>query len=802
MRCALTAVLRKGVLFFEGAGAPSKIYQIALLGAGKGTKLRYDVRTKQYVLSDEQRLEANRLGISEAFARLLFGRGMSAAQIKEYLDPSMDRLTSPFDIDGMAEAAKRVKKAISHKEKILIYGDYDCDGICAISILMLYLKGKADAWYFIPDRNKDGYGISLPTLERILAAKKPSLVITVDCGITAVREVQYLRDRGVDVIVTDHHEPQESVPDCIVVDAKIARKGFCDLCGAGVAWKLVEAIAGRAEANKYLDIAAIATVADVVPLVGDNRIIAYFGLKQLRENPRKGVKMLFDGDNITSQDVMYRLAPRINAAGRLNSAMKVVELFTEDDYFLLKTLAEELGRDNARRQEMCEAAVAEAKTMLRGADFNKTGLITLCSENWEAGILGIAASRLVEEFKRPVVLFALSDGMLRGSARSVPGVNIFQLLSKFSSLYTSFGGHAQAAGVSMRPENFRDFAEQANAEVLRECGTDKFVTVSEPEMELPSDVSYLRFARELEMMEPTGNSNPKPTFLIKSGSLGFDRIGFSQHVKCVGNGLDIMGFSRYADNLTYRTGELELEVSLGVNTFQNVRTAQAIIKSINVAQADISEDDRVCMNLHQLSYEGILPYIRSLSQEQFKAMLSEKFGTAAVFFGTDAYKEACKKYPELADLPVCVAAPDHLDPETCAVICPSENFGFEFYKNVVIADDPLCTGYVRHISTLSQGLYAPDNVSVSMLSVSDARLRAIYRELAARAAKTERYGNMRKLYVAVNGSMKLKEWELLLALRVFDELDLVKIGEKGQLNISKKTVELSNSVTYRNIRHQ
>ena len=187
---------------------------------------------------------------------------MSEDSLYDYLHPSLDKLSSPYEIDGMQEAVARIRKAIKNKEKVLIYGDYDCDGICAISTLMLYLRDKLDVFYFIPDRNKDGYGISVDALEKILAYHSPKLVITVDTGITAIEEVKYLKSRGIDTIVTDHHEPQEKIPDCIVVDPKVARKGFYDLCGAGVALKLVEALGGREEAKKYLDIVAIATITD------------------------------------------------------------------------------------------------------------------------------------------------------------------------------------------------------------------------------------------------------------------------------------------------------------------------------------------------------------------------------------------------------------------------------------------------------------------------------------------------------------------------------------------------------------
>ena len=245
--------------------------------------------------SAEETKTAGMLGITPRFLALLRRRGLADADIPAFLSPSLDALSSPFEIDGMREAAARVRRAIEKGEKILIFGDYDCDGISAISILMLALRGRADADYFIPNRQTDGYGMNIPALERIIAHRRPDLVITVDCGITAVKEAEFLKERGIDLVVTDHHEPQGELPDCIVVDAKIARKGFSDYCGAGVALRLVHALFGD-EYKDDLDICAIATVADVVPLVGDNRIIAWHGLRMLARSPRRGVKMLSGGE--------------------------------------------------------------------------------------------------------------------------------------------------------------------------------------------------------------------------------------------------------------------------------------------------------------------------------------------------------------------------------------------------------------------------------------------------------------------------------------------------------------------------
>lgn len=757
----------------------------------------YVVKTPRFALDDSQIALSKRLGISQDFLRLLLGRGMKEDEIYDYLHPSVDALSSPFEIDGMKEAVARIKKAIQNKEKVLIYGDYDCDGICAISTLMLYLKDKLDVFYFIPDRNKDGYGISIDALEKILYNHSPSLVITVDTGITAVSEVEYLKSKGIDTIVTDHHEPQEKIPDCIVVDPKVQRKGFYDLCGAGVALKLVEALSSRAEACQYLDIVAIATIADVVPLKSDNRIIAYYGLKQITKSPRKGVKMLLNQESVSAQDVMFRLAPRMNAAGRLNSAMKVVDLFLETDYFLLKTLTEELARDNAQRQELCEKAVKCAEEMLRGVDFNNVGIILLKSDGWEPGILGIACARLVEEFKRPAILFAESDGELRGSARSIPQVNIFELLSQTSKFFTAFGGHAQAAGLSMHADKFDEFVKTANEILLSTHDKKDFMQEIACEMELDSNMNFLSFAKELELMEPTGYSNPKPTFLLKGESLKFDRIGFSQHVKYFSKSIELMGFFKFANCLYPRTGKASFELNLGINVFQNNERAQGIIQTLKFENVCISDDEATSMNLHQLKHDGAVK-LQNTHLNSVEDMLKQPFGTAIVCFSQGEYDELCKKSERIKSLPVLIATPRCLNPENCVVVCPAQNFDFSYFNRIIVAGHPLCEGYLKTLSESVSECYALGDCSKRDMNVTKDVLRNIYKELAQIARFSPKASSPYKLYIAVCSRYKVSESVFNFALAVFDEVGLVKISDKGIMSVVNKSVKLENSITYRN----
>ncbi len=761
--------------------------------------MNYIVKTKNFPLTSDQKSLATQLGISQDFLRLLLGRGMREDELYDFLHPSIEKLSSPFEIDGMANAVERIKLAISEKQRVLIYGDYDCDGICAISTLMLYLKDKIDVDYFIPDRNKDGYGITIDALKNIFAKKSYDLVITVDCGITAVKEVAYLKSIGVDVIVTDHHEPQDEIPSCIVIDAKVARKGFYDLCGAGIAFKLVEALSSRQEACKYLDIVAIATIADVVPLKDDNRIIAYYGLKSISSSPRKGVKMLLGIDKVTAQDVMFKLAPRMNAAGRLNSAMKVVGLFLETDYFLLKTLAEELNRDNNRRQELCEDAVKEAKAMLKGADFANLGIITLYSENWEPGILGIACSRLVEEFKRPVVLFSKHGDDLKGSARSVSGINIFELFCALSEYFTSFGGHAQAAGVSLKADKFDEFQASANSLILSKYPSETFCNSVVCEMQLPLDTDFLKFAKELELLEPCGYQNPQPTFLIEGENIRFDRIGFSQHVKYSANNIELLGFSRYASTLYPKVGKAEFEVVLGMNTFRNFTNAQGIIQSVRFCDLELSDEESRVLNLHQLEREGAV-CLANISYDDLKKHACDKFGTLYVCFSKEEYESLCK-FNEIAKLPVFIGNTACLNPENCVLVCPSRDFDFSFYERVIIAGRPLCEGYTAYMAKTAKECLAYGDVSAKMLKVSDDTLRTIYKEIAILATHTKKMSSAHRMYIAICSRVKISETEFCLAMHIFEQLNLVSILPNGNIEVSRKPVKLQNSVFYRNIEH-
>lgn len=754
---------------------------------------------KEITLTREYVEFAKELGISENFMRVLLMRGITKENAKSFLHPSFDDMVSPFSIKGMAEASERLQRAIDNREKVLVFGDYDCDGIGAVSILTLYLKDKLDVKYFIPNRITDGYGMTIDALKGIIARRKPNLVITVDCGITSVQEVEYLKSEGIDVIVTDHHEPQEELPDCIIVDPKVEKVGFYDFCGAGVALKLVEAMAGREEMKKYLDIASISTIADVVPLLGDNRAIAYYGLKQIASSPRKGIKALIGTDKLTSHDVMFHLAPRINAAGRISNAMKAVDIFLEDDIFVLRALADELDKDNQQRQNICENVVNEAKAMLKGADFNRMGIIILAGEKWEAGVLGIAAARLVEEFKFPTILFSKSDGVLKGSARSIKAVNIFETLSEFSDMYVSYGGHAQAAGITIEEKYFDEFVAKMNESVLKTCSTEEFLPKFEYDMELDGDDDILSFAKELQLLEPTGYGNPQPVFMMRGSNFNFEKIGLTKHVKSSLKNIELIGFGKFAYCLGATRGDVDINFNLGVNVYQNRQYAQGIIRTFKANSVEIGEQECRTVNIHHLEREGKIT-LPATSDADVKKMLEKPFGTLIVCFSRAEYDELVAKNEDVKKLPVFVATSSVLNPLNSVMICPAEVFDYSYYENVVFAGKPFTEGYKKFVSESGPKCYEYGDCTPVGIKIPDEYFRNVFRAMKKLSLDHARVTSMSKLYGMVANLTGLSVENIEIALRVLEYLGTVTITPRGLIEVSNAKTDLNKSAIYRNVK--
>ena len=743
---------------------------------------------------------SKQLNISQRFGSLLLARGLDdVEEAKKYLHPSIRDMQDPFEIKGMREAVARIKKAIENQEKILVFGDYDCDGISAISILMLYLQGKTPVDYYIPNRNVDGYGLSSTAIDSILTSSKPSLVITVDCGITSVAEAKYLKEHGIDIIVTDHHEPQDVLPDCIIVDPKIEKKGFYDYCGAGVALKLVEGLSSRDEVIQYFDICALATIADLVPLTGENRIIAYYGLRQIKERPRLGIKYLLGEEKISSYVVMFRLAPRINSAGRLDSAMKVVDLFISKDPILLRLLVEELGDVNARRQAICEQVVSEAMEMLKDINFNKTRIIILEKDDWEAGVIGIAASRIMEVFRRPTILLAKKeDGLLRGSSRSIKSVNIFDLLTRLQDLLAAYGGHAQAAGVTIAPENLDEFKQRANDILLAEHDDSEFLVKESYDTDLELDDTLLTFSEELELLEPTGFGNPKPVFRVIADDFKFDRIGFSNHIKYAKGDYEIIGFN-CLNKIGSLEGGAELEVTLSNNIYQNREYAQCTIKTVRVTKVNIEDGNAQLLNIHQLgvAQKANIPVI---SVNAVKEKINANYGNLFVCFSQGDYKNLLMLFPEAKNYNVSIGELMTLNPENSILICPKADMDFSYFERVIIAGNPISTNYFSTIQKTCKEVYALDDYKGQKIVILDSTINAVFFEIKKLLTRGMRLNSLYSIYTNVKRSVNISIFIFQIIYQILTELGIITFNDKGRLEINYDRKDRNSSITYQNTR--
>lgn len=503
----------------------------------------------EYAFTQEQlntvSLLAQQTGMTERITRILYARGIDDPEkIERFMHPLKKNFLSPFLMRGMQEARDMIVAAKEEGKTVAVFGDYDADGICALTILYHAFKEFGiDAHIFVPER-VDGYGLSEEAVDRVFEACQPELFITVDCGISCAKEAQYIYELGADVIVTDHHELPEVLPDCVVVNPKLKDDyPYDNLCGAGVAFKLACALIGE-KAYKLLDFAALATVADSVPLFGENRDIVSEGLKLFNHNPRLCFSALLGKtqDEVNAQTLAFSVAPRVNAAGRMGDARAAFELFVSEDDTKTIELATKLCSYNLERQKCCDELYLSAKAKIKekGA---YSGVIMLEDESWNSGFVGIVAAKIAEEYNRPTLLFVRHGDMLKGSARSIESVNIFTALKACAEHIEEFGGHSQAAGVNVRADKFDDLERALDEEIKKHYSPADFeqrIYVSEI-IDEPFDD---RFIRELVAMEPYGVGHRRPMFAIETGACLAKPVKYaSPHLSVKSDYIDLMYFS-------------------------------------------------------------------------------------------------------------------------------------------------------------------------------------------------------------------------------------------------------------------
>jgi single-stranded-DNA-specific exonuclease len=485
------------------------------------------------------------LNISEILAKLLVFRGITNfEEAKKYFRPSIDDLHDPFLMDGMNLATQRVFEALTENQLIYVFGDYDVDGTCSTALLYLFLKQLgANVEFYIPQRLVEGYGISRAGID-FVHSHQASLLISVDCGITAVEETDYAKSLGIDVIICDHHQPKDKIPDAYAVLDPI--KPGCNypykfLSGAGVAFKLTQGLAQRIGKRdlplEYLDFVSLAASADIVALTGENRILVREGLNAINKNPRPGILALIkscnlEPGNLTSGQVVFTLAPRINAVGRLGDAQRAVELLITESKQTAMELAKVLESENYERRKIDETTLDAALYKVENSlNLEEDTAIILHEENWHPGVIGIVASRLVEKYYRPTIMLTTVDGVAKGSARSISNFDIYGALKKCEDVLIHFGGHKAAAGLAVEIDKLGEFRSKFNKIAKESISAMDLL----PELEIDSEINFSeitpKFLRIIEQFSPFGPKNLRPVFVAENVEIvNYPRLVGNNHL--------------------------------------------------------------------------------------------------------------------------------------------------------------------------------------------------------------------------------------------------------------------------------
>ncbi len=551
---------------------------------------------------------ARMLGISKLLASLLIHRNISSPDsARSFLSPRLGALRDPFLLKDMDSAVELIANFILNKKRITIYGDYDADGLTATSLLVdFFSKLGTPIFFYIPHRLEEGYSLNEGAIRKI-AADNTGLIITVDCGINSLSEIALAKELGMEVIVTDHHQvPPDFKPVCPTINP--LRSDSCfpfrELSGVGMAFYLAIAIRsnlraagffkGRPEPDlrSYLDLVALGTIADIVPLIEENRVLVKKGIKGLIDSQRPGIKALLRVSGIrrdqiiTTEDIAFKLAPRLNAMGRLGSATRAVHLLTTDNETEASIIADQMSSLNTQRQAVEKRIFSEIRERIdRMEDLQGRRTIVLFDPGWHRGVVGIVASKIAEEYYRPALILTLEGDLLRGSGRSIDGFDLYQALSDLKDLLQQFGGHSHAAGVSLETKNIGEFCDRFEELARERIDTEDMIPKIEVDARHPVESINPRVLKEIEMLPPFGYKNPPPVFwagplkVISSRVVGKDHLKL--RVKAKGISLDCIAFGKAASH-PLEGKSVDILFHLGTNTWQGIESIQLVIVDLHL----------------------------------------------------------------------------------------------------------------------------------------------------------------------------------------------------------------------------
>ncbi len=491
-------------------------------------KWNYQPPTNEEILLRDKLAEE--LELSPVISLLLVRRGLTSAEaIRKYFKPNLEDLEDPFLMPDMDKAVQRLNHALGHKEKILIYGDYDVDGTTAVALVYKYLRPfTSNLDYYIPDRYDEGYGISRKGIDYAYE-RGVSLIISLDCGIKAIDKIEYAKQKGIDFIICDHHMPDEVLPDAVaVLDAKREDSAYPyeHLSGCGVGFKFMQAFAldngfPFSDLEKLLELTAVSIASDIVPITGENRILAYYGLRQINNNPSFGIKGIIDicglaGKEITISDIVFKIGPRLNASGRMMNGKEAVDLLLAKDSVTARKKSESINHYNEERRELDKKITDEANAVIEGFEKQEDKkAIIVYNPEWHKGVIGIVASRLTEKYYRPAVVLTKSSELITGSARSVTGFDIYKAVENCRDLLENFGGHTYAAGLSLKEENLEAFKERFQQIAAEEIIPEQMVPQIDIDAFLDLKEISPKFMSDLKKMSPFGPENQKPIFCTR-----------------------------------------------------------------------------------------------------------------------------------------------------------------------------------------------------------------------------------------------------------------------------------------------
>ncbi|MBM3403274.1 MAG: single-stranded-DNA-specific exonuclease RecJ [Bacteroidetes bacterium] len=562
---------------------------------------------------------AGELNIDEPLTKLLLQRGINNFEkAKAFFRPSISHLHDPFLMADMDKAIDRIQQAIANQEKILVYGDYDVDGTSAVALVFAFFSQIYHQMdFYIPDRYSEGYGISTKGID-FAAENGFRLIIALDCGIKSVEKVRYAREKQIDFIICDHHLPGAEIPEAYaILDPKKPNCNYPykELSGCGIGFKLIQAFAQRAnipspEIEKYLDLVAISIASDIVDITGENRILAYFGLKLINTRPRPGIEAILEVSRVekaeipstttiyrrelTISDLVFMIGPRINAAGRIESGRSSVDLLKCEDREESKVIAQQINNNNIERKNLDAFATQQAIDMIRSdEELMRRKTTVVYSPDWHKGVIGIVASRLTESFFKPTIVFTLSNGLYTGSARSVKDFDIYEAVDACSEYLEHFGGHKFAAGLSLKPENYASFREKFEKFVTDKLGDTELIPEIDIDGEIDLKIITQRFIKHLKLFAPFGPGNMSPTFSTRRvKDSGTSRLVKNNHLK-----LDVFQPDKSSypiSGIAFQQGHFYEEISKGElfdicyhveeNEWQGKVTPQINVKDIRLSR--------------------------------------------------------------------------------------------------------------------------------------------------------------------------------------------------------------------------